>query len=195
MSFAEPIAAMTAQTAPLPDSERLARSVNVGPRTYAHLLHRFGTAGRALDALPSLAASSGKNNYLPFPLDDAEAEIEAGQAGGAQMILLGEAAYLPLLATIDHPPPVLWVAGPVEILQRPAIAIVGARNSSALGLRTARNLARELGAAGQVVVSALARGIDAAAHDSALETGTIAVMAGGAHRRVRRAALRMPDWD
>ena len=161
---------------------RLARSINVGPRTYAHLLNRFGSAGRALDALPSLAANGGKGNYLPFPLGDAEAEIETGQEAGAHMILLGEALYPRLLATIDHPPPVLWVTGAVEIFQRPAIAIVGARNASALGLRTARNLSRGLGAAAQVVVSGLARGIDAAAHDSALETGTIAVMAGGIDR-------------
>jgi DNA processing protein len=187
MSVAEPITAMTAQSAPLPESERLARlrlarSVNVGPRTYAHLLNRFGTAGRALDALPSLAATGGKGNYLPFPLGDAEAEIAAGQAAGARMILLGEAPYPPLLASIDHPPPVVWVTGSIEILQRPAIAIVGARNASALGLRTARNLARGLGEAGQVIVSGLARGIDAAAHESALESGTIAVMAGGIDR-------------
>lgn len=184
MSVAEPVAAIATRTERLPETERLARlrlarSVNVGPRTYAHLLDRFGSAGRALEALPSLAATGGKGNYLPFPLGDAEAEVEAGQAAGAQMVLLGEALYPPLLATIDHPPPVLWVIGPAEILKRPAIAIVGARNASALGLRTARNLARGLGAAGHVVVSGLARGIDAAAHDATLGTGTIAVMAGG----------------
>jgi len=112
-------------------------------------------------------------------LGDAEAEIDAGNAAGAKMILLGETSYPPLLATIDHPPPVLWATGSVKILLRPAIAIVGARNASALGLRTARNLARGLGETGQVIVSGLARGIDAAAHESSIETGTIAVMAGG----------------
>ena len=158
---------------------RLARSVNVGPRTYGYLLRRFGNAGRALDALPSLAATGGKGDYVPCPLADAEVEIAAGQAGRAQMILLGEAAYPTLLAAIDNPPPVLWATGRPEIFQRPAIAVVGARNASALGLRTARNLARRLGEAGQVIVSGMARGIDAAAHDAAIETGSIAVMAGG----------------
>jgi DNA processing protein len=184
MSIAEPISPPDTQPAPLPESERmarlrLARSVNVGPRTYSYLLGRFGDAARALDALPSLAAAGGKRDYLACPLTDAEAEIEAGQASGAQMVLLGEAAYPTLLAAIDHPPPVLWASGRVELLHRPAIAIVGARNASALGLRTARSLARGLGEAGQMVVSGLARGIDAAAHEAAMDTGTIAVMAGG----------------
>ena len=166
MSVAEPIAPPANQSpgqpAPLPSSERLARlrlarSVNVGPRTYAYLLRRFGNAGRALDALPSLAAAGGKRDYVPCPLAEAEAEIEAGQAARAAMILFGEAGYPPLLAEIDLPPPVLWAVGRAEILGRPAVAIVGARNASALGLRTARNLSRALGEAGQVIVSGLAQ--------------------------------------
>ncbi|MFQ5567769.1 MAG: DNA-processing protein DprA, partial [Paracoccaceae bacterium] len=186
-SITPPASPSPGQPAPLPSSERLARlrlarSVNVGPRTYAYLLRRFADASRALDALPSLAAAGGKGDYVPCPLADGEAEIAAGQAAGSTMILLGEAAYPPLLAGINHPPPVLWVAGRADVLHRPAVAIVGARNASALGLRTARNLARSLGEAGQVIVSGLARGIDAAAHDAAIETGTIAVMAGGVDR-------------
>jgi len=184
MSVAESISPSKSHPKPLPESERiarlrLARSVNVGPRTYSFLLRRFGTATRALDALPSLAATGGKRDYSACPTEDAKTELETGQAAGAQMLLLGEAAYPTLLAAIDHPPPVLWVLGQVEFLHRPTIAIVGARNASALGLRTARNLARGLGEAGQVIVSGLARGIDAAAHEAAMETGTIAVMAGG----------------
>ena len=191
MSVAEPIAPPDtqpgAQPAPLPERERLARlrlarSVNVGPRTHAYLLRRFGNAERALEALPALADAGGKRDYVPCPLADTEAEIEAGQAAGAVMILFGEAGYPPLLAEIDLPPPVLWVVGPVEILRRPAVAIVGARNASALGLRTARNLSRASGEAGQVIVSGLARGVDAAAHEAALATGTVAVMAGGVDR-------------
>jgi DNA processing protein len=158
---------------------RLARSVNVGPRTFGHLIRRFGDARRALDALPSLAARGGNRDYIACPQDIAEAEIAAAQSAGAQMLLHGEAGYPALLAAIDHPPPVLWVVGKLPVLQLPAIAMVGARNASALGLRTARNLARGLGEAGQVIVSGLARGVDAAAHEAALETGTVAVMAGG----------------
>ncbi|HSF96754.1 MAG TPA: DNA-processing protein DprA, partial [Thermohalobaculum sp.] len=168
----------------LPEAERIARlrlsrSANVGPRTYAHLLRRFGSGARALDALPTLASAGGREGYSPCPMPEIEAELAAGQAAGAQLVLMGEAAYPPLLAAIDHPPPVLWVSGVLAILQRPAVAVVGARNASALGLRTARNLARDLGTAGQVIVSGLARGIDAAAHEAAIEAGTVAVMAGG----------------
>jgi DNA processing protein len=187
MPVAEPITPPAAQPAPLPEIERLARlrlarSVNVGPRTHAYLLRRFGNAERALEALPALADAGGKRDYMPCPLADAEAEIEAGQTAGAAMVLLGEAGYPPLLAEIDLPPPVLWAIDPAGILGRPAVAIVGARNASALGLRTARNLARTIGEAGQVIVSGLARGIDAEAHRAALDTGTVAVMAGGIDR-------------
>lgn len=184
MTLSEPLTADAPRSATLSGPERLARlrlarSTNVGPRTYAHLLHRFGSAIRALDALPSLAAAGGKPGYQDYPQREAEAEMAAGESAGAAMVLLGEPGYPRLLGQIDFPPPVLWTSGRVATLQQPAIAVVGARNASALGLRTARNLARELGQAGQVIVSGLARGIDAAAHEAALETGTIAVMAGG----------------
>ncbi len=162
MSVAAPIAQPTTCPAPttasLSESERvarlrLARSVNVGPRTYAHLLRRFGNAVRALGALPSLAAAGGKGGYVACPLADVEAETEAGRVADATMILLGDADYSTLLSEIGHPPQVLWVIGGHEIFRRPAIAIVGARNAPALGLRTARNLSRPLGGAGQVIVS------------------------------------------
>lgn len=84
-----------------------------------------------------------------------------------------------MLEQIGHPPPIIWEVGKVEILQQPAIAIVGARNASALGFRIARNLSRSLGEVGNVIVSGLARGIDAAVHEAAIDSGTIAVMAGG----------------
>ena len=158
---------------------RLARSQNVGPRTYGHLLRRFGTAQRALAALPDLAARGGKAGYEACPIEVAEAEIAAGNRNGATLLVLGDADYPQLLAQIDPPPPVIWAMGDVEMFTRPAVAIVGARNASALGLRTARRLARELAATGHVIVSGMARGIDAAAHESALPTGTIAVLAGG----------------
>ncbi len=181
---ATPPAPLPARTEPPAEAERLARlrlarSGNVGPRTYAHLLGRFGSAARAIEALPALAAAGGRPAYEACPEAEADAELAAGMAAGAALVTLGEAGYPPLLAAIDYPPPVLWVKGDPEVLRRPAVALVGARNASALGLRTARNLARGLGEAGQVVVSGLARGIDAAAHEAALATGTVAVMAGG----------------
>lgn len=157
----------------------LARSLNVGPRTYTQLLRRYGTAQAALDALPVLASRGGKADYRACPPDLVRAEIDLGHAMGAELVLLGDPGFPPLLRGLDPAPPVLWVRGDTALLTRRTVAIVGARNASALGLRTARRLARELGATGHVIVSGLARGIDAAAHEAALATGTIAVLAGG----------------
>ena len=158
---------------------RLIRSHNVGPRTYSHLMRRFGTAARALEALPELAERGGRAGYVACSLEEVEAELDAGLACGAQMLQLGEDDYPAMLAGIDPAPPVLWVKGDVNLLRQDSIALVGSRNASALGTRTTRRLARELGQNGYVVVSGLARGIDAAAHEASLATGTIAVMAGG----------------
>lgn len=158
---------------------RLIRSKNVGPRTYAHLMRRFGTAARALDALPELAARGGRAGYVACPLDEVEAELDAALSFGAHMLQLGDPDYPTLLAQIEPAPPVLWVKGDTSLLRHNAVALVGSRNASALGVRTARRLARELGQTGYVVVSGLARGIDAAAHEASLSTGTIAVLAGG----------------
>ncbi|MEM9145418.1 MAG: DNA-processing protein DprA [Pseudomonadota bacterium] len=173
--------------APLAEAERiarlqLARSRNVGPRTYLHLIRRFGSATAALEALPELAARGGSNGYEMRPRHAVDAELEAGAQVDAQLVILGEAAYPHQLATIDTAPPVLWFIGDNAIFTRPSVAVAGARNASALGLRTARQIARGLGEAGRAVVSGLARGIDAAAHEAALETGTIAVLAGGIDR-------------
>lgn len=158
---------------------RLIRSQNVGPRTYMHLVRRYGTAARALEALPDLAARGGRAGYVACPFADIEAELDAALSCGAEMLQLGDPDYPKLLSEIDPPPPVLWVKGDVSLLRHTAVALVGSRNASALGIRTARRLARELGQTGYVVVSGLARGIDAAAHEASLSNGTIAVMAGG----------------
>jgi len=175
-----PAAARTAD----PEAEQfaklqLARSRNVGPRTYQQLMRRFGTAARAVEALPALAARGGQPDYTPATAAEVQAELDAGARMGARLVLVGDPTYPEMLSTIEPAPPVLWILGDLEIFNRPAVAIVGARNASALGVRTARRLARELGATGRVIVSGLARGIDAAAHDAALGTGTIAVLAGG----------------
>jgi DNA processing protein len=98
---------------------------------------------------------------------------------GAQLIACGEPAYPPLLAHLDAPPPVIAIRGDASLLAKPTIAMVGAREASAAGLMLAERLAADLGAAGYVVISGLARGVDAAAHKGALETGTAAVLAGG----------------
>jgi len=169
---------------PLSEAERfarlrLARTDRVGPVAFSQLLQRFGSAERALDALPDLIRSRGRSGYsIPAP-ETVEAELEAGARIGARLILWGETAYSEALAAVDPPPPLLWTLGDPALMQRPCMAIVGARIASAGGQRIARGLAQQLGEGGQVVVSGLARGVDAAAHLGALETGTVAVLGGG----------------
>ncbi|HEY0107691.1 MAG TPA: DNA-processing protein DprA [Rhizomicrobium sp.] len=158
---------------------RLARSQNVGPVTFAQLLARFGSAGAALKELPRLARRGGGES-LRIPGDDAAArELAALHALGGRMIASGEPDYPRGLAAAEPPPPLISVLGHATLLTREAIAVVGARNASALGRKLAAMLARDLSRAGLVVVSGLARGIDAAAHEGALEKGTCAVVAGG----------------
>lgn len=158
---------------------RLIRSRRVGATTFQRLMAEHGSAHAALDALPALARAAGVTDYQICPADVAQQELDAGRKRGAQLLCLGAPDYPAALAAIDAPPPVLWVRGRVDTLNRPATALVGARNASSLGLRMARKLAEGLGHHGVVVSSGLARGIDTAAHGAALKTGTIAVMAGG----------------
>jgi DNA processing protein len=159
---------------------RLARTENVGPVTFASLIARFGNAGAALEELPRLAARGGsaKKFVLP-PESDAVQEIEALRHAGGQLIAACEPDFPRGLAALDSPPPVISVRGHVALLRREMVAVVGARNASALGRKFAAVIAQELGAAGLVVASGLARGIDSAAHEGALKTGTVAVLAGG----------------
>ncbi len=159
---------------------RLIRSENVGPTTFEALIARFGSGEKALAALPDLARRGGRSRPIRIPpAHTIEREIEAAEKLGARFLVLGEAGYPARLAALSPPPPVLCLRGEADILSAPSIAIVGARNASALGRQFAERLARDLGQAGYPVVSGLARGIDGAAHRGALETGTIAVLAGG----------------
>jgi len=158
---------------------RLARTDQIGPVTFRQLLERFGSAGRALEALPDLTRRGGTHGHAIPPVDDIAAEMEAGERIGARLIVLGDADYPDMLAAVDPPPPLLWALGDASLMARPCIAVVGARIASAGGQRIARGLSQQLGEAGHVVVSGLARGIDAAAHAGALPTGTVAVLGGG----------------
>ncbi|SEG25971.1 DNA-processing protein DprA [Jhaorihella thermophila] len=158
---------------------RLLRSRRVGVTTFHRLMAEHGTAQNALAALPEVARAAGVEGYEPCPPGVVEAEIKAARAAGARLLCLGAPDYPEQLAELPDAPPLLWAVGDVTVLRRPMIALVGARNASSLGTRMARSMARDLGAAGYVVVSGLARGIDTAAHVAALETGTVAVMAGG----------------
>jgi len=158
---------------------RLLRSRRVGISTYQRLLIEHGTAQNALAALPEVARAAGVAKYSVCPEVVIHAELKAGRAAGAQLIAQGNPDYPNILNDLRDAPPFLWVIGDVSLLNKPGIALVGARNASSLGTRMARSLARDLGAAGHVIVSGLARGIDAAAHLATLDTGTIAVQAGG----------------
>jgi DNA processing protein len=169
----------------LSDAERLAwlrliRTEQVGPVTFHDMLEHFGGAQAALDALPAMASRVGGRRGLRLcPREEAERELEAAAKCGAVLAALGEAAYPPLLGQVEAPPPLVYVTGVAEVWRRPAIAMVGSRSASALGRRFAQGLAADLGAAGFTVVSGLARGVDTAAHEGALATGTVAVVAGG----------------
>ncbi|MEO0668872.1 MAG: DNA-processing protein DprA [Pseudomonadota bacterium] len=158
---------------------RLLRSRRVGISTFKRLLIEHGTAQNALAALPEVARAAGVSRYEICPEGVVIAELKAARRAGATLVAQGTAAYPDALDALNDAPPFLWALGDVSLLQKPAIAMVGARNASSLGTRMARALARDLGEAGYVVTSGLARGIDAAAHLAALETGTIAVQAGG----------------
>lgn len=158
---------------------RLLRSRRVGIATFYRLLTEHGSATDALAALPDVAAAAGVTGYTPCPEGVALAEMRAARDSGARMVIVGEADYPPELLEIEDTPPILWIKGNAAALAAPRIAVVGARNASSLGTRMARALAADLAAEGYVIVSGLARGIDAAAHAAVLETGTIAVMGGG----------------
>jgi DNA processing protein len=162
---------------------RLIRCENIGPRTFRVLIDRYGSAARALSALPALARRGGAARPIRVASrDEAEREMAAMARIGAALVAFGEPEYPGSLAAIDSAPPLLAIRGRPEVLQRPMVAIVGSRNASAAGLTMTDRLARGLAAAGLIVVSGLARGIDARAHQASLETGTVAVLPGGLDR-------------
>ena len=159
---------------------RLARTESIGPASFAALIARFGDAREALKEAPRLARRGGAKGELRIPTEaDARAEIDALAELDGRLIASIEPEFPTGLAVLDPPPPVISVLGRLDILEREMVAIVGARNASALGIKFATQLARDLGEAGLVVSSGLARGIDHAAHTGALDSGTVAVVAGG----------------
>lgn len=158
---------------------RLLRSRRVGISTYKRLLIEHGTAQNALAALPELARAAGVLKYEICPEGVVHAELKNGRIAGAILVDIVTPEYPKQLRDLTDAPPFLWAIGNISLLQRPAISMVGARNASSLGTRMAKSLATELGQLGYVIVSGLARGVDAAAHLAAMDTGTIAVQAGG----------------
>lgn len=160
---------------------RLIRSENVGPVTFRELVNRFGTAAAALEALPDLASRGGRRIVVCSEAVASE-ELARAQKLGARFVCRGEPDYPVHLRSVGDAPPVLALMGDAACLQRPSVAIVGARNASLSGIKLTRMFSTGIGKAGYVVVSGLARGIDAAAHDAALSTGTVGVFAGGLDR-------------
>jgi DNA processing protein len=163
------------------DRLRLVRSRRVGAVTYHRLLAEHGSARAALTALPAIARAAAVEDYEICPLGVVQAELKQGRALGARLLTHGEPDYPAALLDLPDAPPVLWAIGDIDLLNRPAVGMVGARNASSLGTRMARRLGLGLSEAGFTVVSGLARGIDTAAHEAALDGQgrTIAVMAGG----------------
>ena len=161
------------------DRLRLLRSENVGPVTYRQLMGRFGSAARALEAIPQLAARGGGRAPRIAKAEQIRSELQSIRSLNAQMLFLGDPAYPALLAELGNAPPLLLSLGRQELLRRPMVAMVGARNASAAACRFAHQLASHLAEAGVSVVSGLAKGVDTAAHQGALGNGTIAVIAGG----------------
>jgi DNA processing protein len=163
---------------------RLIRSDNVGPRTFRSLLNHFGSARAALERLPELARRGGADRQSRIcSVEDAQRELDASLRIGVSLVAPHEPFYPPRLAMIDDAPPLLGVRGAVEALMRPMIAVVGSRNASGAGLKFAQTLAHELGQAGFMIASGLARGIDQAAHLASINSGTVAMLAGG-HDRI-----------
>ena len=158
---------------------RLIRSENVGPITFRELIRHFGNATAALEALPGLAARGGKRKITICTKAKAEDEIATLAKLGGRHVFQGEKAYPVALAAVEDAPPVLLLVGHAHLLERQAVAVVGARNASTNGRRLARDIAAGLAEAGVLVVSGLARGIDAAVHEGALAGGTAAIVAGG----------------
>jgi len=160
---------------------QLCRSENVGPITFRQLLLRFTSAVEALEALPEMARRGGRKKPLKATKkSDILRELDALEKMGGHLIVYGDSLYPPALAATEDAPPVMMGLGHLHLLEKNNFAIVGARNSSAVGLRVAETIARELGTAGYILSSGMARGIDAAVHRGAMATGTIAVLAGGA---------------
>ena len=186
---AERVDIKTSTTTHLTDAQRidwlrLIRSDNVGPRTFRSLINHFGSAQAALARLPDLARRGGAARAGRIcSEEEARTELAASQRHGVRLAAPGEAGYPPRLAMLEDAPPLLGVRGAQDVLMRPMIAIVGSRNASGAGLKFAQTLARDLGDAGFVIVSGLARGIDQAAHRASLANGTVAVLAGG-HDRI-----------
>lgn len=159
---------------------RLYRSQNVGPITFRDLISHFGTAAAAIDAIPDMAKRGGTASRIQIAsIEDTEREIARAEKLGSRYITMGEPGFPSLLRGLEHAPPILCCQGNLDLFNKKSVAIVGSRNASISGMRLTERLAGELGQKDYAIISGLARGIDTAAHKASLQTGTIAVLAGG----------------
>jgi DNA processing protein len=162
---------------------RLIRSENIGPATFRQLINHFGSAEKALEALPDLSRRGGATRTLHITtIDEAERELEIAARFGARFVGIGEPDYPPALKEIDGAPPLIAMKGDGRTATRPNIGIVGSRNASINGMKFAAMMARDCGRQGYTIASGLARGIDTSAHRASLATGTVAMLAGGLDR-------------
>jgi DNA processing protein len=189
----------------LEDWLRLTLVAGVGPVTQRRLLKQYGSPGAALAApfsavSPELPTAQAREAWRKGADPDAVATAMAWAAQpGRSVATLADPGYPPALLQISDPPSILYVLGRVDLLTRPGIAIVGSRNATASGLDTARSFARSLSHGGLTIISGLAIGIDAAAHEGGLlgQGNTVAVVGTGADivypSRHRELAHRIAD--
>ena len=158
---------------------QLARCENVGPATFKQLIQTFGTAEKALEEMPEMIKKVGARKIKIAKEDETIKEYEEIKKIGGQVICIGEPEYPKNLRNAEGSPTVISVIGDCETLGKNCVAFVGSRNASVAGVKMTAQLAQDVGNAGYVTVSGIARGIDAAAHKASVKTGTVAVFAGG----------------
>lgn len=157
---------------------RLIRSENVGPRTFFSLVKKFGSPAEALRNIPQIASKNGRKITICSE-SEAEKELKNAEKLGINILSFEDEAYPEILKQTYDPAPILYYKGNLELLQKPSIGVVGTRNASANACSFTRKICAELARDEFIITSGLARGIDAEAHKATLETGTIAVVAGG----------------
>ena len=161
-------------------SLRLIRSQKIGIRTFFDLIKLYQTPLKVVSQLPlMLERGNQKNNFLLFSIEQVLEEVEKTEKYGARIISFFDQEYPSLLREVYDPPPVITMVGNSNFLNKNSLAVVGSRNATINGNRFTYKIAKEVGKEGFLIISGLARGIDRAAHEASLESGTVAVIAGG----------------
>jgi DNA processing protein len=159
---------------------RLIRATNIGPSLFWRLIEIFGDVSTAVEeAVDFFKSINSKKKIKLATISEVEDEIEKTQKFGAEIIIASDPRYPQILKTIYDSPPLLTVKGDLSFFNKPAVAIVGARNCSFSASNIAKKIAVEFGQNSIITISGLARGIDCAVHEASILSGTIAVIAGG----------------